>query len=71
MAVIPKSYQEWEQCITQACGIPLTADYVAERVNALQDERDYHTQKFAKQWGEAHRQQTLNWFLQAAAKLTA
>lgn len=71
MSILPKTYEDWEHCITVTCGIPLTAAYVAERIDALQDDKDYHTQKFVSHWGEAHRQQTLAWFQQAAAKLAA
>ncbi|MEL6686390.1 MAG: hypothetical protein AAFP97_02070 [Pseudomonadota bacterium] len=69
MSIIPSNYDEWERCITVDCGIPLTADFVAERIEALQNDKDYGTQKFVKQWGEAHRTQTLEWFREAARKL--
>ncbi|MEM9600930.1 MAG: hypothetical protein AAF926_07900 [Pseudomonadota bacterium] len=69
MSIVPKTYEDWERCITVDCGIPLTADYVADRIQALQDDADYHTQKFVRQWGETHRQKTLSWFQQAATKL--
>ncbi|MEM6481242.1 MAG: hypothetical protein AAF922_02105 [Pseudomonadota bacterium] len=71
MPVIPQSYQEWEHCITVECGIPLTPDYVAERIEALQDTNDHHTQKFIEQYGEAHLTRTLAWFREAQEKLGA
>jgi hypothetical protein len=69
MTTVPKTYDDWKHCITVDCGIALTAEYVAARIDALQDESDYHTQKFVKMWGEAHRARTLAWFRQAAASL--
>lgn len=59
MTAIPQNYSEWEHCITIDCDIPLTLDYVTNRIEALQNDKDYHTQKFVKTWGEAHRAQTL------------
>lgn len=69
MPVIPRTYQEWEHCITVECGIPLTAEYVAERIAALQDRDDHHTHKFLQTYGEAHHTRTLGWFREAQAKL--
>ncbi|AWX93881.1 hypothetical protein DPM13_14980 [Paracoccus mutanolyticus] len=31
---VPRTYAEWEHCITVECGIPLTAGYVAGRIPA-------------------------------------
>ncbi|MEM0921899.1 MAG: hypothetical protein AAGF44_12180 [Pseudomonadota bacterium] len=69
MSIIPTNYEEWEHCITVKCGIPLTADFVAQRIAALDDPGDYHTQKFIERWGQAHHAQTLAWFRQAADRL--
>ncbi|MEM6486681.1 MAG: hypothetical protein AAF677_00180 [Pseudomonadota bacterium] len=69
MAIVPTTYDEWEHCITVACGIPLTQDFVVGRIAALQDANDYHTRKFIETWGEAHHAQTLEWFKEAAARL--
>lgn len=69
MTVIPQTYDEWEQCITVKCGIPLTADYVAGRIGALEDGGDFHTRKFIERWGTAHHARTLGWFREAAARL--
>ena len=32
---IPTNYAEWRECITVHCGIPLTPDYITERLIAL------------------------------------
>lgn len=69
MPVIPTTYDEWEHCITVECGIPLTAEFVADRIKALQNMRDYHTQKFIARWGKAHHAQTLTWFREAQERL--
>ncbi|MEM7525815.1 MAG: hypothetical protein AAF360_19080 [Pseudomonadota bacterium] len=59
------SYEDWKQCITVACDIPLTADYVDQRLAALRDRGDLHTRKFVDQWGEAHLERVIGWFDQA------
>ncbi|MEO0884171.1 MAG: hypothetical protein AAFY34_15805 [Pseudomonadota bacterium] len=69
MTIIPQTYEEWEHCITVKCGIPLTSDYVAKRIKALQNVNEMHTRQFIDRWGEAHHAQTLQWFQQAANKL--
>lgn len=69
MSIVPTTYEEWEHCITVKCGIPLTATYVAERIEAMQDTSEFHTQRFIEQWGEAHHARTLSWFKEAAGRL--
>ena len=71
MSVVPTTYDEWEHCITVQCGIPLTPEFVDERIKAMQDKNDFHTQKFIDQWGQDHYAQTLAWFEQAKARLSA
>ena len=31
----PENYDDWKECITEYCGIPLTPDYVEKRLAAL------------------------------------
>lgn len=66
MNAVPQTYEDWVQCITVACGIPLTPDFIARRIEALEDQTGPHTQKFIDRWGAAHHAQTLQWFRQAA-----
>ena len=69
MKFVPETYEEWKQCITVLCDIPLTPSYVQERISALGNMSDYHTQRFVERWGEAHYNQTLVWFRQAEEEL--
>lgn len=64
-----ETYQDWRHCIEVQCGIPLTKDYVAERIRVLSDTTCEQTDKFIKAWGEQHRQRVLKWFGRAAAEL--
>ncbi|MFM8445094.1 MAG: hypothetical protein ACKN9W_17375 [Methylococcus sp.] len=33
--IIPTDYAEWHECITVHCGIPLSLEYITERLAAL------------------------------------
>lgn len=66
-----RNYKEWKHCITQLCRIPLTLPYVEASLTALQDPRDYTTQRFVENWGEAHRLRVSEWFRIARAELKA
>ncbi|MEM9059723.1 MAG: hypothetical protein AAGD13_04605 [Pseudomonadota bacterium] len=70
MSIVPETYEEWENCITVKCGIPLTAKFVEDRIEALENTRDYGTRKFIDQWGEAHHARTLAWFREAEKRLS-
>lgn len=61
----PTTFEDWKACITVTCGIPLTPDYVEQRLIALKDAKDYHTQKLKNMWGEEHHTQLINWFERA------
>ena len=51
MSLVPQTYEEWKHCITVKCGIALTPHYARERIAALADKKDFHTQKFIECWG--------------------
>jgi len=69
MAFAPNSYEEWKHCITIKCDIPLTENYLADRLYALKNPSDYQTQKFIDRWGAAHLARTIAWFEQAREEL--
>ncbi|MEM8538016.1 MAG: hypothetical protein AAGF56_09160 [Pseudomonadota bacterium] len=69
--MIPQTYEEWKHCITVTCDIPLTSSYVAERIDALNDRKQFQTQRFIDRWGEAHYAQTVIWFEQASKELAS
>lgn len=71
MNPVPQTYEEWERCITVDCGIPLTPNYVTERIKALENRSDYQTQKFIEYWGEPHYSRTLDWFREAKTRVGA
>lgn len=59
---IPGSYEAWKHCIEHWCEIPLTRPFVEQRLAALGNPKDEHTQKLVQAYGEAHHQQLLGWF---------
>ena len=61
----PSNYDEWQHCITVSCGIPLTPDYIEQRLSDLKDPSNFHTQKFKSTWGEAYLETVLGWFERA------
>jgi hypothetical protein len=66
--VIPSDYASWRYCIEVKCGLALTQDYLRERIAVLSDTGHEETQRFARLYGNAHREQVLAWFRQAAAE---
>ncbi|KAF1711312.1 hypothetical protein CSC70_05210 [Pseudoxanthomonas kalamensis DSM 18571] len=67
--IVPDSYEAWRYCIEVDCGLQLNASYIRERIAALGDASDYHTQQFVRRWGEPHRQRVVTWFLRAGKEL--
>jgi hypothetical protein len=58
----PTTFEDWKACITVACGIPLTREYVEQRLIALKDDKDYNTQKLKNMWGGEHYTNVVGWF---------
>jgi len=70
MAVhIPGTYADWKHCITVVCGLELSREYIEARIQALNDMNDHMTARYVTLYGEAQRQQTLQWFAQAREEL--
>lgn len=67
--MLPKTFKEWQHCITVDCGIELNAAYVTERIKILSDLQHKETPKFTKHYGEAHTKQVLRWFQEAQKTL--
>ena len=68
--VIPRSYEQWRNCIEVRCKIPLTPAYVHERLVELQDDRHARTREFARLYGADHLERTIVWFRRAANEMT-
>lgn len=64
-----RTYDDWRHCITELCRLPLTRDYVEQRLAALRDPADHGTQKFIAAWGDDHLARVIGWFEQAERDL--
>lgn len=69
--MIPDSYSAWRHCIEVDCGLPLTAAFIHERLEALGDPRDFRTEQFVRHYGAAHLARVQAWFAQAQRELAA
>ena len=63
-SIIPNNFAEWKHCITVECGLELTPEYIEQRIEALQTEKDHYTQQFTRLYGEQHLNRVLAWFRQ-------
>ena len=66
---IPSSYPEWRHCIEVICRQPLTAEFIAQRLSALANVREYSTARFIERYGPVHHQCVQEWFAQAGNEL--
>lgn len=64
-SMIPETYQQWRDCITIRCGIPLTDDFIRSRLIELRNEQHPKTAEFAKMFGREYLHQVIEWFEQA------
>ena len=64
---IPATYEQWHYCITVECGIPLTEEFVAERLQVWRDENADETKRFRKLYGDAYWRAVISWFEHAQA----
>ena len=63
--MIPTSYEQWFECITIKCKIPLTKEYIELRLKSLNDPKLTETIKFTSLYGEEHLNKTIKWFERA------
>ena len=68
--VIPRSYEQWRDCIEVRCKIRLTPTYIRERLAELQDGKHKKTREFERLYGADHLEQTIAWFCRAAKEMT-
>ena len=66
---LPATYTEWRHCITEVCGIPLTADFIQHRLSVLGNPHNDMTKRFIALYGKPHWQQTKQWFMDALNEL--
>lgn len=67
----PQNFAQWHHCITVECGIPLTSDYVQERLSVWRNEAAEETVRFRRLYGDAHWRAVTGWFEQAEQELAS
>ena len=63
--MIPTTYEQWVECITIKCQIPLTKDYIQQRLKSLNDASITETIKFKSLYGDEHLIRIIEWFERA------
>ncbi len=63
----PQNFEQWRHCITVECGIPLTPDFVRERLRVWRNPELEETARFRRLYGDAHWRAVKAWFEQALA----
>ena len=66
---IPGTYEQWHHCITIECEIPLTSDFVAQRLQSWRNENAQETTRFRRLYGDSHWRTVIGWFERAEAEL--
>ncbi|MEM8546741.1 MAG: hypothetical protein AAGF46_01135 [Pseudomonadota bacterium] len=67
----PRTYEQWHNCITVECGIPLTAKFVAQRLEVWRDESAQETARFRQLYGDEHWRAVIGWFERAEKEVAA
>ena len=67
--VFPSTYEGWKHCITELCGIPLTKEYVEERISVFSNENSEEYKRFLKRYGNDWTQKVSGYFQQALKSL--
>lgn len=58
-------------CIEVKCGIPLTRNYLCQRIAILSDPACEETRRFAAAYGQAHLDRVITWFRRAESEPAA
>lgn len=64
--MIAKTFDEWENCIINDCGIPLTKDFALKRLKVYNNPRNPETKKFVELYGQQHLDNIIYWFTKAS-----
>jgi hypothetical protein len=68
-AIIPKTFDEWRQCIEHDCGLPLTQEFIQKRLTVFRQPRHEETLRFIHHYGETHLKRIMDWYQHAFNEL--
>ncbi len=60
--MIPKSFEEWRNCIINDCKINLTKEFAEQRLNVYKNAENNETKLFIKLYGKKHLNNIIYWF---------
>lgn len=63
--IFPRYYEAWKHCITVKCKIPLTKEFVTERLEKLSSNDSDERVKFIEKYGEHWTNTVVGYFKQA------
>ena len=63
--IFPKHYESWKSCITQKCKIPLTEEFIKNRISILADEDSIERSKFIELYGLHWTNTVISYFKQS------
>lgn len=66
----PETYEQWRHCITVECRIPLTLDFVTERLAVWRNSQREETIRFRELYGDEYLACVIGWLEQAKYELT-
>ena len=67
--MIPSIYEEWKYCIEIQCKIPLTKDFILERLRVLSDASNPETRVFGKAYGSDHLNKIIQYFKKSLTQI--
>ncbi|MBY0243886.1 MAG: hypothetical protein K2Q03_00370 [Sphingobacteriaceae bacterium] len=59
--MIPQTFNDWTNCIVNACKINPTTDFAEKRLAVYKDHKNAETQKFISLYDEQHHSNIINW----------
>ena len=60
--MIPKSYDEWKNCIINDCKINLTREFAELRLSVYENKKHPETRKFVQLYGSQHLNNIIHWY---------
>ena len=62
--MIPRTFEEWRNCIVNDCKINLTKEFAQQRLAVYQNKEHAETPKFISLYGEQHLLNVVQWLQQ-------
>ncbi len=60
--MIPRTFEEWRNCIVNDCKIELTKEFAMKRLQVYENNQHPETQKFEKSYGKKHLDNIIYWY---------